>query len=322
MARKQSIPCFVGIDVSKDSLVIAIHEQQQPQLNCRNAPAQIGALVNELRKLKPQRIVVEASGGYERLLVQALAAAKLPGQLINPRQGRDFAKALGILAKTDRLDARVLAHYAATTRAPLRSLKSSADLELDALVGRRDQLSEILGTERVRRGTAATAKARADIDAHIEWLQARLKELEQQIKEQLRTSSEWQELARILQSVKGIGFVTATTLIAALPELGHLNRQEIAKLVGVAPLNHDSGKKQGARHIAAGRAQVRSKLYMATMTACRTNPLFQETYQRLLSRGKLKKVALVACMRKLLTILNAMLRDQKLWGEHLAPVSA
>jgi transposase len=182
MARKKSIPCFVGIDVSKDSLAVALHESNQVQLNCRNAPEQIRELVNELRKLKPVRIVVEASGGYERPLVQALGAAKLPIQRINPRQARDFAKAMGILAKTDRLDARVLAHFAATTRAPLRPLKSAADLELEALVGRRDQLSEILGTERTRRGTAATDSARADIDAHIEWLKARLQELEQQIK--------------------------------------------------------------------------------------------------------------------------------------------
>jgi transposase len=258
--------------------------------------------------------VLEATGGLERPLLQALQAVGLPVVLINPRQVRDFAKALGLLAKTDRLDARVLAHFAAAVEPPLRPIKATEDTQLDALMGRRNQLSDMLVAEKNRRGSAATKAARADIDAHIEWLEQRLKALDKQLKDQLKSCVAWQRKDEILQSVKGIGFVTSVSLLADCPELGQLNRHQIAKLAGVAPLNRDSGKQRGTRHIFAGRAQVRAKLYMATLTAIRCNPVIKAFYQRLVARNKLKKVAIVACMRKLLTIINVMVRDNKPWN--------
>jgi transposase len=257
----------------------------------------------------------------EKPLLQTLRAVGLPVVLVNPRQVRDFAKALGQLAKTDRLDARVLAHFAAAIEPPLRPLKTTDDTELDALMGRRNQLSDILGAEKNRRRSAATDAARADIDAHIEWLEQRLKALDEQLKDHLKRSVAWQQKDKILQSVKGIGFVTSVALLADCPELGQLNRHQIAKLAGVAPLNRDSGKQRGTRHIFAGRAPLRAKLYMATLTAIRCNPVIKAFYQRLIARNKLKKVALVACMRKLLTIVNVMIRDNQLWNAKVQPLS-
>ena len=242
--------------------------------------------------------------------------------LVNPRQVRDFAKALGLLAKTDRLDARVLAHFAAAIQPPISPIKASEDSELDALMGRRNQLSDMLVAEKNRRGSAATKAARADIEAHIEWLEQRLKALDKQLKDQLKRSVSWQQKDQLLQSVKGIGFVTSVSLLADCPELGQLNRHQIAKLAGVAPLNRDSGKQRGTRHIYAGRAQVRAKLYMATLTAIRCNPVIKAFYQKLIARNKLKKVAIVACMRKLLTIINVMVRDNKCWNVKAQPLSA
>lgn len=312
---------FIGIDVSKQLLEVAVH-QSNYHLRCPNDPKQFPTLINELISLRPARIVLEATGGLERPLLQALQTIGLPVVVINPRQVRNFAKALGLLAKTDRLDARVLAHFAASVQPPVSPIKTQQETELDALMGRRNQLSEILAAEKNRRGSAATKTTRDDIEEHIEWLEERLKEIDEKLKQQLQSSAIWQRKDQILQSVKGIGFVTSMSLLADCPELGQLNRHQIAKLAGVAPLNRDSGKQRGTRHIYGGRAQVRCKLYMATLAAIRSNPVIKSFYERLIARNKLKKVAIVACMRKLLTIINIMVRDNKLWNVKAQPASA
>jgi transposase len=321
MSTRKTRRSFIGIDVSKKLLEVAVHESDQ-HFRMANEPEAFPELIAGLIALRPAGIVLEATGGLEIPVLHALRAAGLPAVLINPRQVRDFAKALGQLAKTDRLDARVLAHFAAAIKPPLRPIKAAEDTALDALMGRRDQLSDMLGAEKNRRSSAATDAARADIDAHIEWLAQRLKDLDKQLKDQLKRSVAWQQKDQILQSVPGIGFVTSLSLLADLPELGKLNRHQVAKLVGVAPLNRDSGKQRGPRKIFGGRAPVRSKLYMATMTAIRCNPVIKAFYQRLLAANKLKKVALTACMRKLLTIINVMVRDHKLWNPEAKLVSA
>lgn len=321
MANKKSQRSWVGIDVSKQWLEVAVH-QRDYHFRCPNNRTKFPGLLAELIGLRPARIVLEATGGLEMPLLRVLQSAGLPVVVVNPRRVRDFAKALDHLAKTDRLDARVLAHFAVSIKPPLRPLKTSADTELDALMGRRNQLSDILVAEKNRRGSAATEAARADIDAHIEWLEQRLKALDKQLKDQLKSSVAWQQKDQLLQSVAGIGFVTSVSLLADCPELGQLNRHQIAKLAGVAPLNRDSGKQRGTRHIFAGRAPLRAKLYMATLTAIRCNPVIKAFYQRLIARNKCKKVAIVACMRKLLTIINVMVRDNKLWNVNVQSVSA
>lgn len=312
---------FIGIDVSKKLLEVAVH-QSDYHFRGPNAPDKFPTLIAELIRLRPARIVLEATGGLERPLLQALQAIGLPVVVINPRQVRDFAKALGLLAKTDRLDARVLAHFGAAVQPPLSPVKAQAETELDALMGRRNQLSDMLVAEKNRRGAAATETTREDIEEHIEWLEERIKELDEKLKSHLECSAIWRQKDKILQSVKGIGFVTSMSLLADCPELGQLNRHQIAKLVGVAPLNRDSGQQRGTRHIYGGRAQVRCKLYMATLAAIRSNPVIKAFYQRLIDRNKLKKVAIVACMRKLITILNVMVRENKLWNVKAHPVSA
>lgn len=321
MSHKNARRKSIGVDVSKQSLEVAVHKSDY-HFRCPNDPKKFPALIAELISLRPKRIVLEATGGLEKPLLQALRRVALPAVLVNPRQVRDFAKALGLLAKTDRLDARVLAHFGASIEPPRRPLKATEDDELDALMGRRNQLSDMLGAEKNRRGSAATEAARADVEAHIEWLEQRIKALDEQLKDQLKRCVAWQQKAKILQSVKGIGFVTTMALLADCPELGQLNRHQIAKLAGVAPLNRDSGKQRGTRHIFAGRAQIRAKLYMATLTAIRCNSVIKAFYQQLIARNKLKKVAIVACMRKLLTIINVMVRDNKCWDAKARPVSA
>lgn len=321
MAKKKTGRNSIGIDVSKHLLEVAVHKSDY-HFRCANEPQKFPALIAELISLQPARIVLEATGGLEKPLLQALRTVALPAVVVNPRQVRHFANALGLLAKTDRLDAHVLAHFGAALEPPLRPLKAAEEDELDALMGRRNQLSDMLGAEKNRRGAALTAAARADIEAHIEWLEQRIKALDKQLKDQLKHCLAWQQKAQLLQSVKGIGFVTAVALLADCPELGQLNRHQIAKLAGVAPLNRDSGKQRGTRHICAGRAQVRAKLYMATLTAIRCNSVIKAFYQQLIARHKIKKVALVACMRKLLTIINVMVRDNKSWEPKAPPVSA
>jgi transposase len=303
---------FIGIDVSKRVLEIAVHEDEYHS-RCANQESAFGELIAELIALNPERIVLEATGGLEIAVTAALYAAGLPVVVVNPRQVRDFAKALGQLAKTDRLDARVLAHFAAAVKPAVRPVKTAADLELDALLARRGQLVEMLAAEKNRRRTAATATVRQEVEEHIEWLEERIDSIDVQLQVQLKNSTVWCVKDDLLQSVPGIGPVVSLSLLADLPELGSLNRQQIAKLVGVAPLNRDSGRHRGTRHIYGGRAQVRAALYMATLTAVRWNPVIKEFYQRLLAKHKPFKVAIVACMRKLLSIVNLMVKTQTSW---------
>jgi transposase len=311
MSRKQA-KSFIGIDVSKQSLEVAAHERDY-QFRCANKASAFSELIAELIALRPALIVLEATGGLERAVVAVLHEAGLPVVVVNPRQVRDFARALGQLAKTDRLDARVLAHFAAAIKPPLRPLKSQEETELDALSGRRHQLVEMLVEEKNRCASAATDSVREEIQEHINWLSDRIAELDQQLKKLLQSSARWQTKAQILQSTPGIGAVVSASLLAQLPELGTLNRQQISKLVGVAPLNHDSGQQRGSRHIFGGRANVRKVLYMAALTASRCNSVIKAFYERLRARQKPFKVAITACMRKLLTIINFMVRDGSSW---------
>jgi len=320
MSKKKSTS-FIGIDVSKRLLEVAAH-QSDYQFRCANKASAFGELIVELIALRPARIVLEATGGLEIPVVAAVHAAGLPVVVINARQVRDFAKALGQLAKTDRLDARVLAHFAAAIKPPLRPIKSKDELELDALAARRGQLIEMLTAEKNRRGSAATETVRKEIKEHIDWLEDRIAELDQQLQTLLKSSKLWRVKDEVLQSVPGIGPVVSFSMIADLPELGTLNRQQISKLVGVAPLNRDSGQQRGTRHIYGGRARVRSMLYMAALTATRCNPVIKEFYERLLANKKLFKVAITACMRKLLAIINVMVRDCTRWKTKDDPVSA
>lgn len=316
MAKRKS---YIGIDVSKQLLEVAVYESDF-HYRCPNQTSAFAALLVELIALAPARIVLEATGGLEKPLLTFLQAAGLPVVVLNPRQVRAFAQALGQLAKTDRLDAGVLAHFAAAIKPPLRPVKSQDDQELKDLMGRRGQLIEMLVAEKNRRHTATNEGVRKAIKEHIDWLEERIAELDQQLQTRLVSSPEWRNKDTILQSVPGIGPVVSFSLLADLPELGTLNRQCISKLVGVAPLNHDSGQHRGVRHIFGGRARVRCMLYMAALTAVRFNPVLKQFYQRLLAKGKLRKVALTACMRKLLSIVNLMVRNQTPWRDE--PVSA
>jgi transposase len=318
---KKKLRSFVGIDVSKHQLEVATHESDC-HFRCANKVSAFGKLIAELIDLRPALIVLEATGGLEIPVVGALHAVSLPVVVVNPRQVRDFAKALGQLAKTDRLDARVLAHFAAAIKPPLRPIKSKEEQELDALTGRRGQLIEILTDEKNRRASAATDTVREQIKEHIDWLEKCIAELDQQLKALLQSSACWQSKDQILQSVPGIGPVVSFSMIADLPELGTLNRQQISKLVGVAPLNRDSGQQRGTRHIYGGRARLRSVLYMAAITAARHNAVIKEFYDRLRARDKPFKVAITACMRKLLTIINVMIRDSTCWKIKDEPLSA
>jgi len=319
MSKKKSTS-FIGIDVSKRLLEVAAH-QSDYQFRCANKASAFGELIVELIALRPARIVLEATGGLEIPVVAALHAAGLPVVVINARQVRDFAKAPGQLATTDRLHARVLAHFAAAIKPPLRPIKSKDELELDALAGRRGQLIEMLTAEKNRRVSAATETVRKEIKEHIDWLEDRIAELDEQLQTLLKSSKLWRVKDEVLQSVPGIGPVVSFSMIADLPELGTLNRQQISKLVGVAPLNRDSGQQRGTRHIYGGRARVRSMLYMAALTATRCNPVIKEFYERLLANKKLFKVAITACMRKLLAIINVMVRDCTRWKTKDDPVS-
>ena len=318
MSKKKS-KSPVGIDVSKEQLEMAVHESDY-KFCCPNKLSSFGQLIAELILLRPARIVLEATGGLETPVVNALHAVGLPVVIVNPRQVRDFAKAVGQFAKTDRLDARVLAHFAAAIKPPLRPIKSKDEQELDALTGRRGQLVEMLTDEKNRRGSATSDNVRQKIKEHIDWLEDRIAEIDQQLKALLKTSACWQAKDKVLQSVPGIGPVTSFSMIADLPELGKLDRQKISKLVGVAPLNRDSGKQRGTRHIYGGRAQLRRVLYMAALTATRCNPVIKEFYQRLLANQKPFKVAVTACMRKLLSIINIMVRNNTPWKSPEVPV--
>lgn len=315
-AMKKTVENFVGIDVSKAWLDMAVHEQEE-LLRASNDEAGIANLVKKLKKLKAKLIVLEPTGGFEMLVVAELNQAGLPVAVVNAKRVRDFAKATGQLAKTDKLDARVLAHFAAAIRPEVRNLRTEEEEQLTALLTRRRQVLDMLTVEKNRLVTVR-AKMRADIEAHIQWLAHSLKDLDQEIEDFVKGSPSWKEKDTLLQSVPGVGPVTSATLLGMLPELGLLNRQEIAALVGVAPVNKDSGRKQGKRKIYGGRADVRNVLYMAALSAKKHNPFIRTFYARLIQHGKEKKVALTACMRKLLVILNAMLRTNLPWRAQLA----
>jgi len=314
--KKAKAEIFVGIDVSKAWLDVAVHEQEEVFRTGNDDPG-IVSLVKRLRKLKPALIVLEPTGGFEMLVMAELTHAGLPVVAINAKRVRDFARATGRLAKTDKLDAKVLAHFAAAVRPALRSLRSEEEEQLTALLTRRRQVLDMLTVEKNRLVTVR-AKMRADIAVHIQWLSRSLKELDKEIKDFVKSSPAWKEKDTLLQSVPGVGPVTSATMLGMLPELGQLNRQEIAALVGVAPLNKDSGKKQGKRRVYGGRANVRSVLYMAALAAKKFNPIIRKFYERLIKHGKEKKVALTACMRKLLVILNAIMRTNQLWRSQVA----
>ena len=303
---------FAGVDVSKERLDVAVRGRISRTWSVQNDEAGVKALVKELVELAPTLVVLEATGGLEANVVAAIALAKVPLAVVNPRQVRDFAKAMGELAKTDAIDAKILAIFAERVRPEVRPLPDADTRDLDALVTRRRQLVEIRVGERNRLYQAAPV-VKPGIAEHIAWLSARISEIEAELRERIRTSSVWREKDDLLRSVPGIGEALSGSLLGGVPELGTLNRQKVGKLIGVVPLNCDSGKYRGKRRIWGGRADVRNVLYMATLSAIRFNPVIREFYERLLSRGKLKKVALVACMRKLLTIVNKMIQDNTRW---------
>jgi transposase len=309
-------PVYVGIDVAKATLDVAVHPTAD-RWTAAHTEREVAGLVTRLTALHPALVVLEATGGLEGPLAGALATAGLPVVVVNPRHVRDFAKATGTLAKTDALDAAVLAHFAAAVRPTPRPLPDAATQTLAALVTRRRQLVEMLTAERNRLGSAPRT-LRAEIQAHITWLQRRLGRLDDDLNQAIRTSPVWRVQDDLLQSVPGVGPVLSATLLASLPELGRLDRKAIAALVGVAPLNRDSGTLRGRRMVWGGRAAVRAVLYMGTLVAVRHNPVLRAFYQRLRAVGKLPKVALTACMRKLLTILNAMLKHQRPWNPSYA----
>ena len=304
---------FVGIDVAKDKLDIAVLGEAKAS-QAGNDEKGIASLVKKMKKLSPELIVVEATGGYQRAVVLELYEAGLPVAVVNPQRVRQYARACGLLAKTDKLDAFNLAEFGKQVKPRRFEAKSEAGRYLSALLVRRKQVEEMLKAEKSRIRTVHEAM-RSSLERMIDELKAEKKRLEKEIRKFMEEHEDFAEQEQILCSAKGVGRVTAATLLAELPELGKLDRKKIAALVGVAPMNFDSGKKRGYRKTKGGRMEVRSALYMSTLVATRYNPLIKTQYQQLVGRGKLKKVALIACMRKFLTILNAMMRDQVLFRE-------
>ncbi|MFQ5451429.1 MAG: IS110 family transposase [Nitrospinaceae bacterium] len=306
---------FIGIDVSKQQLDIAAY----PGKECwsvANTPKGITALLDRLNTHLPDLIVAEATGGWEIPLASTLYSAGLRIVVVNPRQVRDFAKATGKLAKTDRIDAGVLAQFAACVRPGIRPRKNTETQELTALVNRRRQLIDMIQAEKTRL-TQALKPVRKEVKAHVKWLEKRLKSIDGELSRKIKETPAWREKDNIIQSIPGAGPVLSSSLLAGLPELGNLNRKQIAALIGVAPFNRDSGLFRGRRAIWGGRAHVRSVLYMATLVAIQHNPIIGNFNQRLRDKGKKPKVAITACMRKLLTILNTMIKTNTLWNENL-----
>ena len=312
---------FVGIDVSKAHLDAAVRSGPEPW-QVRNDEAGITSLVNRLQELAPGLIVCEATGGYESALVAALAAAQLPIVVVNPRQVRDFAKATGRLAKTDGIDAEILALFAERVRPEPRELKGEEIEEFEALLTRRRQLIEMITAERNRSGITRAAAVKKRIQKHLAWLERELGNIDHDLDQAIKNSPLWKAKEDLLRSVPGVGPILSRTLIAELPELGRLTHRQIAALVGVAPLNRDSGTLRGKRMVWGGRAPVRAVLFMGALVAKQHNPVIRSFYERLLAAGKCKKVALVACMRKLLIILNSMLRDGARWDPQHALTAA
>ena len=304
-------PRYVGIDVSKAQVYVAVRPTGQRWAASYDETG-VGELVSQIVDLVPAMVLLEATGGLELPLVAALAAAELPVVVVNPRQVRDFAKATGTLAKTDALDAGVLAHFADVVRPDVRPLKDAETQVLNSLTARRHQVMSMLVAEKDRLGSAVGA-----VGPHIAWLEQVLSDLG--LRQTLRQSPVWREKDDLLRTVPGVGEQLSLTLLANLPELGTLNRREIAALVGVAPYNRDSGALRGKRAVWGGRSRVRAVLYMGALVASRHNPAIRDFYQRLLAAGKPKKLALVACMRKLLAILNSMLKHSSPWCDMTQP---
>lgn len=307
-ARRSSI----GIDVSQATLDVAAYPSGE-HWQVTNDGTGIGQLVERLTPLAPDRIVLEATAGYELPVLAALGSASLPVVAVNPRQVRDFARSTGRLAKTDALDAQVLAHFAAVVRPKERPLPDTATRELSALLARRRQLVD-MRTAESNRLALALERVKPEIRDHLHYLDKRIKDLDRELHDRLRTSSLWREQENLLRSIPGVGPVLSTTLLADVPELGTLGHKQIAALVGVAPLNRDSGRWRGKRTIWGGRANVRAVLYMATLTAIRHNPVLKLMYDRLTQSGKLHRVAMTACMHKLLRICNAILTHHFPWS--------
>lgn len=303
---------YAGIDVAKKSLDIAIHHTGQ-QWSFLNDDIGISTAVNRLKELTPALVVLEATGGIELPITAALAVAEIPVVVVNPRQVRDFAKATGRLAKTDIIDAQVIAQFAAAVRPAPRPLIDTQTQELKDILVRRRQVVEMVTAEKNRLNNAGNG-VRRRIQEHIIWLEQELSDIDGELRRSIQASPLWREKDNLLKSTPGVGPVLSVTLLTELPELGTLNRRQIAALVGVAPLNRDSGTLRGKRTVWGGRAPVRAALYMATLVATRYNPVIRDFYQRLCGAGKAKKVALTACMRKLLTILNAMLKHRTPWS--------
>jgi len=302
---------FIGIDVAKAHLDVYL----QPADVCfrvGNNESGFTTLKQQLSDYVVARILLEATGPYSQAVAATLASHGHAVLVINPRQARDFAKAMGKLAKTDAIDARMLAQFAAVCELPIRPLATEAQADLAALVMRRRQLIDMRTAEQ-NRWQEARPKLRKDIDKHIQWLNKRIEDVDRELGQMLKANAIWNERVALLTSACGVGDVTAHSMVALLPELGSLSRRQVSALVGVAPLNCDSGKQRGQRHIRGGRAPVRTALYMATLSAIKHNPTIRDYHQRLIAAGKRKKVAIVACMRKLLTVLNAMLRDKMPW---------
>ena len=305
---------YVGIDVAKAQVDVAIRPTND-RWEIPRDEAGIRKLVSQMKTLEPVMVLLEASGGLELPLVAALAAEAVPVVVVNPRQVRDFARATGKLAKTDALDAAVLAHFAEAVRPPVRPLRDAETQLLNSMAARRHQVMTMLVSEKNRLSAATTVAVRPRIEAHIAWLERELDELDEGLRQTLRQSPVWREKDDLLRTVPGVGEQLSITLLAYLPELGTLDRRQIAALVGVAPFNRDSGTLRGKRTIWGGRARVRAALYMGALVASRFNPVIQDFYQRLLAAGKPKKLALTACMRKLLVILNSMLKHGSPWRD-------
>lgn len=308
----ESTKVFAGIDVSKGTLDIAFRPEGK-SMTVDNDDDGIKELVHHMKQGKPALIVFEATGGLETLAASTLAAKGFVIAVVNPRQVRDFAKATGRLAKTDAIDAEVIAHFAEVIKPEARPLKDEDEQELSELIVRRTQVIQMLVAEKNRLSRTSRKRIRKELKEHIAWLERRLKKTNKDIETAIKESPAWRVKDDLLRSVPGVGKVLSMSLMAKMPELGKLNRREVAALVGVAPLNRDSGMFRGSRHVWGGRADVRTALYMATLSAVRYNPVISAFYMQLRERGKKPKVALTACMRKLIVMLNAMLKNNEPW---------
>lgn len=303
---------FVGIDVSKAELQVATRPEGK-SMTFANTEDGIALLIDFLKPLCPTLVVLEATGGLEIPLVNAMAVKEIPVVVVNARQVRDFAKAIGRLAKTDRIDAEVIAQFAEALRPPVRPLKDEEAQKLNALNSRRRQLVGMIRSEQ-NRLSSAPKWTQKEIKAHLQWLKKALRKVEKDISDLIKGSPMWREKEAILRSFKGVGPVTSATLLAALPELGTINSKPLSALIGVAPLNRDSGQFRGKRAVWGGRDNVRSALYMATMSAIRFNPTISSFYKKLKGAGKPHKVAMTACMRKIIVILNSMIKNKTYWN--------